>query len=108
MKSTRMQPGLLLLLFLFLFPYKSTLAQEEVVSDSLEVIFDDSVELGENGFQEIVKEKFIEGEPSWLGFGSLYAFFLASGVLFWVALILFLLYKLLRYLSTVFSRKKQR
>lgn len=95
MKSTHMH--FYLFLFLFLFPYKSTFAQENIVSDSLEVILPDSVELGDNGFHEVVNEKFIEGESFWEGFGSLHVFFLASGIFFWVALILFLVFKLFRY-----------
>lgn len=102
MKSTHMH--FYLFLFLFLFPYKSTFAQENIVSDSLEVILPDSVELGDNGFHEVVNEKFIEGESSWEGLGSLHVFLLASGILFWVALILFLAYKLFRY----FIRKNPR
>ncbi|MCF1751610.1 hypothetical protein [Mariniradius sediminis] len=95
MKSTHMH--FYLFLFLFLFPYKSTFAQENIVSDSLEVILPDSVELGDNGFHEVVNEKFIEGESFWEGFGSLHVFILASGIFFWVALILFLVFKLFRY-----------
>lgn len=107
MVSTQTPFKLLLLLFLFLAPCRSLLAQEEGLSDSLEVISADSAELGEDGFQEILKEKFIEGEPSWLGFGSLFVLFHVTVILFWIALILFLAYRLFRYFLRGFSEKNK-
>jgi hypothetical protein len=107
MEYAQIHFSLILLLFLFLLPYKSIFARKNVVSDSVEVILADSVALDEDGFQEVVKEQFIEDDLSWIDFIRLHIVFYFTGILFWIALILFLVYKLFRYFFKEFSERNK-
>jgi hypothetical protein len=107
MKLTDQSLTVFFFLFLLFATQIAAFGQAEVFSDSLEIVTeDDSVELSEDGFQEVVQEKFIEENPSWLGLGRFFILFYLTGVLFWIVLILFLCYRLSRYFLKLISGKK--
>lgn len=65
----------------------------------------DTLDLVENGFDEIVKERFIEGtDDSWWSY--FWAVFPITGILMWIGLMIIILYHSYQIIYKIFSKKK--